>query len=51
MHAYIKEKTELSSPAVPIQYNYLVQASKYSALPEETAAWFHVSSYKGAVVI
>ena len=41
MHAYIKEKTELSSPTVSIQYNYLVQAAKYSALPEETAARLH----------
>ena len=41
MHAYIKEKTELSSPAVPVQYKYLAQAAKYSALPEETAVWLH----------
>ena len=41
LHAYIKEKTERSSPAVPVQYNYLPQAAKYSALPEETAARLH----------
>jgi CRISPR-associated endoribonuclease Cas6 len=41
LHAYIKMKTDPSSPAVPIQYNYLVQAAIYSALPEETAARLH----------
>ena len=41
MYAYIKEKTERSSPAVPVQYKYLAQAAKYPALPEETAARLH----------
>jgi CRISPR-associated endoribonuclease Cas6 len=45
MHAYIKMKTDPSSPAVPIQYNSLVQAAIYSALPEETAARLHDQGY------
>ena len=45
LHAYIKIKTDPSSPAMPIQYNYLVQASIYSNLPEETAARLHDQGY------
>jgi hypothetical protein len=41
LYAYIKDKTERSSPAVPVQYKYLAQAAKYPALPEETAARLH----------
>jgi CRISPR-associated endoribonuclease Cas6 len=45
LHAHIKMKMDPSSPAVPIQYNYLVQAAIYSALPEETAARLHDHGY------
>ena len=45
MHAYIKMKTDPSSSAVPIQYNYLVQAAIYSAQPEETLDWLHDQGY------
>ncbi len=33
MHAYINMKIDPSSPALPIQYNYLVQSAIYAALP------------------
>jgi len=41
LHAYIKMKMDPSSPAIPIHYNYLVQAAIYAALPEEMAARLH----------
>ena len=46
MHAYIKIKTDPSSPAIPIQYNYLIQSAIYAALPEETAARLHDEGFK-----
>lgn len=41
MHAYLKMRMDPSSPAVPIHYNYLIQAAIYAALPEEMAAHLH----------
>lgn len=41
MHAYIKMRMDPSSPAIPIHYNYLIQAAIYAALPEEMAARLH----------
>lgn len=41
MHAYIKMRVDPSSPAIPIHYNYLIQAAIYAALPEEMAAHLH----------
>jgi len=41
LHAYLKMSMDPSSPAVPIHYNYLVQAAIYAALPEEMAARLH----------
>ena len=46
MHAYIKMKIGSSSPAIPIQYNYLIQSAIYAALPEETAAHLHDEGFK-----
>ncbi len=45
MHAYIKMKMEPSAPAIPIQYNYLIQAAIYTALPEDMAAKLHDEGY------
>jgi len=41
LHAYIKMRMDTSSPAIPIHYNYLIQAAIYAALPEEMAARLH----------
>lgn len=41
MHAYLKMRMDPSSPAIPIHYNYLIQAAIYAALPEEMAARLH----------
>jgi len=41
LHAYLKMRMDPSSPAIPIHYNYLIQAAIYAALPEEMAARFH----------
>jgi len=41
LHAYLKMRMDPSSPAVPIHYNYLIQAAIYAALPEEIAARLH----------
>lgn len=41
MHAYIKMRLDPSSPAIPIHYNYLIQAAIYAALPEDIATSLH----------
>jgi len=41
LHAYLKMRMGSSSPAIPIHYNYLIQAAIYAALPEEMAARIH----------
>ncbi len=41
MHAYVKMRMDPSSPAIPIHYNYLIQAAIYAALPEEMAKRLH----------
>lgn len=46
MHAYIKMKPDPSAPAIPIQYNYLIQSAIYAALPEETAARIHDEGFR-----
>lgn len=45
MHAYISMKIDPSSPALPIQYNYLVQSAIYAALPEDVASRIHDEGY------
>lgn len=45
MHAYISMKIDPSSPALPIQYNYLVQSAIYAALPEDIASRIHDEGY------
>ncbi|WP_027364929.1 CRISPR-associated endoribonuclease Cas6 [Desulfotruncus alcoholivorax] len=46
MHAYIKLRMDLSSPAIPIHYNYLIQSAVYAALPEVMAARIHDEGFK-----
>jgi len=41
LHAYIKMRMDPSSPAIPIHYNYLIQAAIYAALPEDMATRLH----------
>lgn len=41
MHAYISFKIDPTAPAIPIQYNYLVQSAIYAALPGEIATRLH----------
>ncbi|MDF9407075.1 CRISPR-associated endoribonuclease Cas6 [Pelotomaculum isophthalicicum JI] len=45
MHAYINMKIDPFSPALPIQYNYLVQSAIYAALPEDVASRIHDEGY------
>jgi CRISPR-associated endoribonuclease Cas6 len=41
LHAYIEMKMEPASPPVSLDYNYLVQAAIYTALPEDVAGHVH----------
>lgn len=41
MHAYISFLIKSPGQALPIQYNHLVQAAIYSALPDDLAAYLH----------
>lgn len=46
LHIYIKMKTDLETPTMPIHYNYLIQSAIYSALPEDMATLLHNEGYK-----
>lgn len=46
MHAYIKMRIDPSSPAIPIHYNYLIQAAIYTSLPEDMAAHLHNEGFR-----
>ena len=46
MHAYIKMRIDPFSPAIPIHYNYLIQAAIYNSLPVDMAAHLHNEGFR-----